>query len=133
MARKLYLLLVIVTASGLIAIGCGDDDDDGGGSDEPAQEESGGTGGGTDAPTGEVPANVEQAIEQCKQAVNAAPQLQDDTKADLEDICEKAGSGDEDAVREASKEVCIKIIEDSVPEGPAREQALASCEQAGQQ
>ena len=131
MARKLYLLLVMVMASGLIALGCGDDDDDGGGGDEPAQEESGGA---TEVPGGgDVPQNVDEAIEQCKQAVNAAPQLQDDTKAELEEICEKAGEGDEDAVREASKEVCIKIIEDSVPEGPAREQALASCGQAGQQ
>jgi hypothetical protein len=133
MSRRLHLLLVALLAGGLIAAGCGDDDDDGGGgSDEPAQTQED-TGGGTGAGgTGDVPENVDQAIEQCKQAVNAAPQLSAEVKDDLESICEDAGEGDEDAVREATKEVCVKIIEDQVPAGQARETALQSCEQAGE-
>jgi hypothetical protein len=127
MSRKLYLLLVMVMASGLIALGCGDDDDDGGGSDEPAKEESGGgTGGG-----GDVPANVEEAVEQCEQQINSVPNLSDDAKKDLENVCQDAAEGDEEAVREASKKVCETIIKDTVPDGPAREQALSSCEQVG--
>ena len=133
MSRRLYLLSVALLsvallAGGLLAVGCGDDEDDGGGgSDEPAQTQEGADGG-----TGGVEQNVEQAIEQCKQRVNAAPQLSAEVKDDLERICEDAGEGDEDAVRRASKEVCVKIIEDQVPEGTARDTALRSCERAGE-
>ena len=99
MSRKLYLLLVTLLASGLIAVGCGDDDDDGGGgSDEPAKEESSGGGGG-----GDVPANVDAAVEQCEEQINSVPNLSDKAKKDLENVCQDAASGDEEAVREASK------------------------------
>jgi len=129
MSRRLNLLTVALLAGGLLAVGCGDDDDDGGGGgDEPAQTQEDSGGGGT----GGVPQNVEQAIEECKQRVNAAPQLSAEVKDDLERICEDAGEGDEDAVRRASKEVCVKIIEDQVPEGTARDTALRSCERAGE-
>jgi len=128
MSRRLYLLSVALLAGGLLAVGCGDDEDDGGGgSDEPAQTQE-----GTDGGSGGVAENVEQAIEQCKQRVNAAPQLSGEIKDDLEGICEDAGEGNEDAVRKASKEVCVKIIEDQVPPGQARDTALRSCEQAGE-
>lgn len=128
MSRKLYLLLVMVMACGLIALGCGDDDDDGGGSDEPAKEESSGGGGGGG---GDVPANVEAAVKQCEEQINSVPNLSDQAKKDLENVCQDAASGDEEAVREASKKVCETIIEDTVPAGPARDQALSSCEQVG--
>jgi hypothetical protein len=125
MSRKLYLLLVTLLASGLIAVGCGDDDDDGGGgSDEPAatQEDSGGATGGA------TPENVEQAIEQCEQQINSAAQLSDDAKKDLENVCEDAASGDEDAVREASEKVCKTILEETGVSGPAADQAKQACE-----
>ena len=69
-------------------------------------------------------------MEQCKTAIDGQAQLSDDVKADLEEICEEAASGDEDAVRKAAKDVCVKIVEETAPEGPAREQALTACDQA---
>ena len=137
MSRKFYLVLVTLLASGLIAAACGDDDDDAGDSNEPAQtqETSGGaaedTGGDAEDTGGDATAeNVEQAVEDCKQAVTAAPQLSADVKSDLEAICEDAAEGDEDAVRQASIDVCVKIIEDTVPAGPSRDTGVKACEDA---
>jgi hypothetical protein len=129
MSRKLYLLLVTLLASGLIAIGCGDDDDDGGGSDEPAQEESGGGSEDSGGGSGATPENVDQAIEQCEQQINQAAQLSADAKKDLENVCKDAASGDEDAVREASEKVCLTILEETGVSGPAADQAKDACKQ----
>ena len=136
MSRKLYLLLVTLLAGGLIAIGCGDDDDDdGGGSDEPAKEESsGGTstkkddGGDANVPT----AAAKQAAENCKQSIEATPQLSAKVKDELNTVCEEAAQGDADAAREATKKVCITLVEESVPAGPAADQAKAACEKSTQ-
>jgi hypothetical protein len=133
MSRRLYVLFAIVAASGLIAVGCGDDDDngDGNGGAATTQEQTAEDTGTAEAPdTGDedVDAAVQQAIDACKQSVNAAPQLSAETKSDLEGLCEEAASGDIEDVQEASEEVCVKVIEETVPAGAAREQALSSCE-----
>ena len=69
-------------------------------SPQTQEDTSGDTGGGG---TGDVSdEHIEQAVEQCKQAVDAYPQLSDDVKGDLEQICEDAtdaaAEGDEDAL-----------------------------------
>ena len=58
------------------------------------------------------------------------PNLSEDLKSDLQESCEEAASGDEEAVRDAARDVCIRIVEETVPEGQARDQALETCEQA---
>jgi hypothetical protein len=150
MAKRLTLLLAALMVFGFVLAGCGDDEGDTANdattpaetaTDTPAENEattddeteadSTGTvtedGGGATAPT-----NLAEAVERCKQGANASTRLSDETKANLVKICEKAGSGDTDAIREATSEVCRQIVEDSVPEGtPGREQGLASCDQAG--
>ena len=134
--RKLQVLLLAVVASGLIVAGCGDDDDDGGGgSDAPATTQESASPEASaeateDSGGGAATGASQQAVEACKQSVNAQPQLSDDVKGDLEGICEDAASGDEEAVRNATKEVCVKIVEETVPEGSARDQAKSACEQA---
>jgi hypothetical protein len=129
MPKKFFLLMLALLS--LVAFSaCGDDD-------EPATtttnaapaggtttEDSGGGGGGA------APANVEQAIEACKSSIDAQAQVSDDVKNDLKEICDKAASGDEQDVKEATREVCTKIIEESVPEGAARDQALETCKTA---
>ena len=137
MRIRLVLLVVGLLLVGAIVAGCGDDDE-GGGGDSGSNTTTEATGGGAETATeesgggGADPSNpqVEQAIEACKQQIAAQPGISDDVKSDLTEICEKAASGDEQAVRDATKEVCVKLIEENVPEGPAREQALAACEQA---
>ena len=36
----------------------------------------------------------------------------------------------EDDLREASLEICKRVVEETVPEGPARDQAVDACESA---
>jgi hypothetical protein len=85
-------------------------------------------GGGAAAPTSRA-----QAVENCEKGVNAAKQLSADAKEKLTDLCEKAASGDPDDVREAAREVCKTIVEDTFPkDAPGRDQALESCDRNGQ-
>jgi hypothetical protein len=135
MTRRLILLFGVVLATGLIVAGCGDDDDDDGTTDaSPATTQESGGGGDTD--TTEVPTTgdedadgaIQQAVEACKGLVNATPQLSADAKSDLQERCEGAESGDIDEVREATSEACETIVEQTIPEGAAREQALSACE-----
>ena len=150
--KRLLLLMAALLACGLIAAGCGDDDDDTGGDDSPAvtetapadstdtdaadaEEEAGAPKGEEEGDSGDAPAPsdevVEQAVDACKQAVQTSgSQLSGELKKDLEEICEEAASGDQDDVRKASLEICKKIVEESVPAGPAREQAISSCEES---
>jgi hypothetical protein len=137
MAKRLITLMAALLMLGFVAAGCGDDDSSGDGGDTATQtvtetitEETGDDNGGGEA----APRNVEEAVEQCKQGVASAPQLSDDTKDSLEDICERAGSGDEEDIREAAAEVCREIVEDTIPSGtPGRGQALDACDSnAGQ-
>jgi hypothetical protein len=110
MTRGLWLLLVGALAGALVVAGCG------------PTTGGGGSGSGT-------PQTGEQAVAQCEQSIQSAPQLSGKVKKELEDVCQDAAKGDEQAVRRATKQVCETIIEETVPAGPAREQALTSCEQ----
>jgi hypothetical protein len=114
--RKLYLLLVALLACGALAAGCGGGDDNG-------------DGGGSNGSSGSSNQNVQQAVDSCKQSVDSAQGLKSDTKNELKDLCEKAGEGDESEVRKASQDVCVKIVEDTVPAGPARDQSIDACKQ----
>ena len=139
MKLRLVLVVIALLVAGAVVVGCGDDDDGGGGTTAAETTDTGGGSGGgetTEESGGGSadPSNpqVEQAVEACKQQIEAQPGISEDVKSDLSEICEKAASGDEQAVRDATKEVCTKLVEENVPEGPAREQALAACDQAGQ-
>jgi len=100
----------------------------------PDETVTDGTDTGADNGGATVPANLKQAIQQCKDNIDKASQLSADTKDSLQEICDKAGSGNEEDIREASVEVCKKVVGDSVPEGtPGRDQALAACDKAGGQ
>jgi len=131
--------LAALLACGVIVAGCGDDDDDSA-NDSPATTESAPTA-TTGAPTDttEEPTDTTEdgdsddaAVESCKENVQTtASQLSEELRGELEDLCEKAASGDEDDVREATAEACKKIIEETFPEGTeGRDQALEGCESA---
>jgi hypothetical protein len=133
---RLVLVVIALFVAGAVVVGCGSDNkssdntsastpttDTGG---DTSTDTSGGSGGGNaDNP------QVKQAIEACKQQIDAQPGLDASLKGDLKKICEKAATGDQQAVRDASKQVCTKIVEANVPSGPARDQALQACDQAG--
>ena len=137
--RRLLLGLVALLACGVIAAGCGDDDDNGDDSSAVTEsvpaETTGEPTATTDAPT-DTTGDVDSAgdgVAQCKESVRAtASSLSDDLRGELEDLCDKAASGNADDVREATVEACKKIIEETFPEGTeGRDEALAGCESAG--
>lgn len=132
MAKRLALLLISLLVAGFGVAGCGDDDEDSGSSGgTPTGESSKENSAGQDTPglSGDA---AKQAAENCKKSLTAQTQLSADVKKDLEEICEEAADGDEDAVRKATKDVCVKIVEDTAPAGPARDQAITACDQATQ-
>jgi hypothetical protein len=128
MKVRLALVVLGLLVAGALVAGCGGDDNkssDAGAKTAAAAEPASG-GAAVDANNPQVQA----AVDACKQQVQANPQISDGVKADLDKICEKAGSGDEKAIREASRDVCRKIVEETAPAGPARDQALTACDQA---
>jgi hypothetical protein len=133
MKMRLALLAIGLLVAAALVAGCGGDDKkaDSGSSapaSAPATTEASSDGdGGSAAP---ATPQVQAAVESCKQQIAAQPQISDDVKADLQKICEKAASGDAEAVRQATREVCTKLVEQYTPEGPTREQALTACGQA---
>ncbi|MEA2125061.1 MAG: hypothetical protein QOI80_1843, partial [Solirubrobacteraceae bacterium] len=128
--RKITLMaMMFVLAFGVVAIaGCGGDDKKSS-SDTPKTETTKTTDSGNSGDISNNP-QVKAAVEQCKQAIDAQPSLKDSTKADLRDLCDKAGSGDIKDAQKASVEVCKKIVEDTVPAGASRDQAAQACEAA---
>jgi len=116
MRRTLYLLLVALLSCALLGAGCGGGDDD-----------NGGGGGGSSSSS----SDVQQTIDSCKQSVDRAQGLSSGVKSDLKDLCEKAASGDEEEARKASQDVCVKIVEETIPSGAARDQAVDACKQNG--
>ncbi len=149
MSKRLITLMAALLVLGFVVAGCGDDENSGDSGDTAAQTvtdtdvvtddevvtdtetETVTDDTDTDADNGGavVPENVEQAVASCKKAVTAYPQLSADTKSDLEDLCDKAASGNAEDAQEAGIEVCQKIIEDMYPSGvPGKDQALSACE-----
>jgi hypothetical protein len=149
MSKRLITLMAALLVLGFVVAGCGDDESSGDSGDTAAQTvtdtdvvtddevvtdtetETVTDDTDTDADNGGavVPENVEQAVTSCKKAVTAYPQLSADTKSDLEDLCDKAASGNAEDAQEAGIEVCQKIIEDMYPSGvPGKDQALSACE-----
>jgi hypothetical protein len=138
MFKRFLTLMAAVMLLAFAAVGCGDDNDGGsnGSGDNAAETQSEDTTTDATVESGdvEVPANLEEAVERCKESVGQAPQISDDAKSKLEDICDKAGSGDEQEIEEAAREVCETIVEESIPDGsPGREAALSACASAGGQ
>ena len=140
MIRKLGPLALLLMLVAAFAAGCGDDDKSDSSNDTPAVTTTAADDTATDdaateedASSGDVSDNpqVQQAVESCKSSIESNPAVKDDIKADLQAICDKAASGDEEDVRNAIKEVCEKIVESSVPAGSARDQAMQACASAG--
>jgi hypothetical protein len=135
MTKRLITLMAALLVLGFVVAGCGDDDSSGDSGDTAAQTVTETVTDENDADNGgaTVPENLEQAVQQCKDNIEKAPQLSADTKDSLQEICEKAGSGNAEDIKDAAAEVCKKIAGDSIPEGtPGRDQALAACDKAGQ-
>lgn len=144
MTKRLITLLAALLLLGFAVAGCGDDDGDGGGNgngtadtatdtattqedtatDEAMTDETDtGDGGGVTAP-----GSREEAAEQCREGVASVPQLSESAKDEVRDFCDAIASGDEDEIRDAARDVCETIVDETVPEGtPGRQAALDAC------
>jgi hypothetical protein len=149
--KTLWLLVIALLATALVAVGCGSSDDkssndstaaatppattaatpppattDTGGGDTSAPTDTSGGGGGASDPT------IKAAVDACKQQIAAAPTLNDATKADLNKICEEITSSDPAQIKKVAKDVCTKIVDDSnLPNGSAKDQAKQACDAVG--
>ena len=139
MKMRLVLLVVGLLMAGVLVAACGDDEDSGGGGGETtAQEETGGGGETTTETTteesggGSATPQSKEAAEACKKQISANPAVSPDLKTELEELCEKAASGDAEEARQATKDVCLKIVDEVNKDLPdsAKEQAKAACDQA---
>lgn len=133
MSKKLLLILAMALSAALIAAGCGDDDSTTSttsSTTETTETTTDDTGAATGA-TGADAASIEEA---CAQAVESqGVPISDDVKAEIENICqEAAASGDPAEIQASTQKVCELVVEDNLPEGAARDQALQACEAAGQ-
>ena len=72
------------------------------------------------------------AVASCRHGVQSLPHLKQSVKEKLEEICQKAASGDVNAKRKAAQEACRELVNASpLPAGEARDRALAACKNAG--
>jgi len=72
------------------------------------------------------------AVASCRHGVQSLPHLKQSTREKLEEICQKAASGDVNARRKAAEEACRELVDASpLPAGEARDRALAACKNAG--
>ncbi len=127
MPARLWTLLAVAVLAGALLAGCG-----GGSKSSSSQTTTATT--PPAASTATTPAGgasgpaVEQAIAQCKAAVQAQKVLPADAKAKLEAVCPNAAKGENGPVKKVAEEVCANVIKGSaIPAGPAREAALAAC------
>jgi ABC-type phosphate transport system substrate-binding protein len=138
MYTKLGLSALMTVALASVAVGCGSSDNKK--SSTPASTSgsaatsstTSSSSSGSSGSSGSTAANpqLQAAVDACKQSISANPQVPANIKGDLNTICEKAGSGDANAVKDATKQVCLKIVKATVPSS-AQDQATAACNAAG--
>jgi hypothetical protein len=135
MIRKLFPALIVLLATAALLAGCGS-------SGSSGSAGSAGSTASTSASTASspikttVPLKIPRApanVADCKKGVKRLlPKLSATAKRKLEEVCEKSTSGDVQAKRAAAREACEAIVRSSkLPEGSAKQQALAGCKNAG--
>ena len=133
---KRYALLLLACGA-LVAAGCGSDNNKkDSGSSTPAATPAATTPAAdtTTSAASTPPAadtsnpQVKAAVEACQSSIDNNAQLSAAAKKDLANICKDAASGDQQKVKEASKKVCLKILDETGVTGPAADQAKQACE-----
>jgi outer membrane murein-binding lipoprotein Lpp len=122
MMQKLSTMLVVALAGGALLAGCGSSST----STTTSTQSSSST-----TPLPLTPAQVAQAQASCRQRVQAATSLSASAKAKLTQLCGQAVSTNPAAIRKATEEACVALLDAShIPAGVARERALALCRAA---
>src|SRR4051794_22395848 len=139
MLRKLGPLAAALMLSASFAVGCGSDNNSstssGSGSSTGSSSSgssSSGTSSGSSSSSGRssTDAAVKAAQDQCRTSINSNSAVTSDIKSDLLKICDNITTDPND-IKKVAKEVCLKIVEKTVPSGSAQDQAKSACDQAG--
>lgn len=110
MPVKLCTWLVVALAGGAFIAGCG------------SSKSTSGTAASKTSVVGQV------SVAKCKHTIQTQGKLSALTRAKLEEICEKAASGDPATVQKVAYEACVELIAAShVPPGADTEEALLLC------
>jgi hypothetical protein len=120
-------MLSVAALAALAIAGCGSSSSSSSSAPSTSTATSTSTSAAANSGSGGVASNpaVQQAVAQCKASINAVPTLSADVKAKLTKLCDSAASGDPNAIKKASAQVCQEIAK-SLP-AQAQAQALASC------
>lgn len=131
MTKRLLTTLSLLFAVGLIAAGCGGDDDETTATtSETTTEETTDT--GTTGATS-VPGTPEEAVEACLAQLDAFPaDISDDVRSQIEDLCNNTEEVSVEEGQQIAEDVCTLLVEDALPEGAQRDQAVEACKQAGE-
>jgi hypothetical protein len=146
MARRLHASLLPALAAALLLAGCGSSSSSSSSSGSsaatpstPSTSSTGQTGSTATTTTSPTPTSTSSkspgaaaAVASCRHGVQALPHLKQSIREKLEEICQKAASGDENTKRKAAQEACRELVNASpLPAGEARDRALAACKNAG--
>jgi hypothetical protein len=138
MNLKLSTWLLVALAGGAFATGCGSSSNSTSSSQStpgaaatssaPAGSATPGAAGSTAPATPLTPAQAKQAVSTCKHGVQSQSAIPSGAKSKLEKTCEKAASGNPNALRKVAEEACIELINAShLPSGAVKQRALALC------
>jgi hypothetical protein len=145
MARRLHASLLPALAAAVLLAGCGSSSSSSSSSGSsaatsptPSTSQTGSSSAAT-TPTNSTPTSTSPklpggaaAVASCRHGVQSLPHLKQSIKEKLEEICQKAASGDVNAKRKAAEEACRELVNASpLPAGEARDRALAACKNAG--
>lgn len=134
--RPLLCALPLVCAT-LLALGCGgggeESDDANADPVAEAAERPGEPAGDDDASDGDAADGLSgagrRALEACRQVVERAPGVDEETKRELIADCEAAAAGDEEAIRKATRAACDVVAAATAP-AILRGQVAAACKRA---
>ena len=126
MLKKPFLPILAALALAAALPACGDDEP---ATDAGTTQEQTGTAEGTTVPEPSSE-DVQAAVDACKQSVENAPQLSDDAKTEIAAICEEGDTTDPEQIKDNAGKVCERIVEETVTQDAAREQALETCRAA---
>jgi hypothetical protein len=118
MSRRLATLPLLAVAGAMALTGCG-----GGGSSATTRS----TPATASTSAGGVPANLQKAVAECHHLIEGQKALSATAKEKLSSACDKAASGDTQAVKQAAREVCEEVIQKTALPTSAKQTGLAAC------
>jgi len=113
MILKVSTLLAVILAGATLVAGCGSS------SSNTSQSVS---------TSNETSVAGSEDVATCKHTIQSQKGLSATDKAKLEQICDRAASGNPATMQQVAHEACVELVNDSqVPKGVSKQEALAIC------